>query len=65
MTHLIVTEQPDAGCLIVLIVRDHNVVLSYLEQVVLRDLHLAIATPHPRHEPTSQPVHMKGALTQL
>ena len=46
-THLIITEQPDAGCLVVLVVRDHNVVRSYLQQVAVGHLDLAIATPHP------------------
>ena len=52
MTYLVVANQPDSWCLVVLVVRDHNIIRAYLQEVPLRYLHLAV-TAHESAAPVS------------
>ena len=39
VTHLVITNQPDSGCLIIFIVGDHDIVCPDLEEVAFRWLY--------------------------
>ena len=44
ITHLVVAEQPDAWCLVILVIRDHDIVRPHLKQVALCHFDLATIT---------------------